>query len=265
MAQNTKIDWADDSFNFAEGCDPTTNPGCAECYAVFRLLPMRDIQPGMFRRTSEENWQKPIRWQKKLEQTGEVRLVFGNSMSDFFHRKMDDFRPDAWEVIRRTPNLIWILLTQRPGNIQSRLPADWGNGYQNVWLGVSASDQEHADKRIPTLLNVPAALHLVSLEPLVGPISLRDSWLKELGWVITGGMSGKNWNRYPLYPGWVRFLRDQCQQANIPFFFKQLGGPANDYRDGDKAILDGHLHKAIPASTTRPVHHPAQLSLLPLL
>lgn len=266
MSQNTKIDWADDSINFDEGCDETSNPGCKECYAIHRLLPMRGIMPGTVRRTSETNWQKPLIWQRRLEQTGEVRFVFGNSMGDFFHRKTDDHRSEIWDIIRRTPNLNWIILTQRPSNILSRLPADWDAGYPNVWLGISASDQMHTDKRVPTLLRVPSALHFISLEPLVAPVALRDNWLhgegNKLKWVITGGMSGKNWERYPLFPSWVRTLRDQCQFAQVSFFFKQLGGPANNYRDGDQALLDGKLYKEVPTSTANPIRRDSQLSLL---
>lgn len=268
MAENTKIDWADDSINFAVGCHETTNPGCKECYAIHRMLPATmNIAPGTVRRTGEDTWKKPLRWQERLAQTGETRTVFGNSLGDFFHKELDDYRTDAWDIIRRTPNLIWIILTQRPGNILSRLPADWDTGYPNVWLGVSASDQQHADKRIPTLLRVPAALHLVSLEPLVNAVTLRD-WLKpndkgrKIGWVITGGMSGKNWRHYPLYPPWVRSLRDQCTASGIPFFFKQLGGPPDNYRAGDQALLDGELWKQIPISTAKPICLPRQSSFL---
>ena len=185
---------------------------------------------------------------------------------DWFHPALDEWRPDVWEIVRQTPNLIYIILTQRVSNIERRLPADWGDGYPNVWLGTSASDQKHADQRIPTLLKIPAVLHLISLEPLVEQVSLNDAWIMPvegngLGWVITGGMSGDNWQQYPLYPKWVRILRNQCVKNGIPFFFKQLGGPAYDYRDGDRALLDGQLWQQIPESTAQPVRLPQQPSL----
>lgn len=269
MAENTKIDWADNSINFAVGCHETTNPGCKECYAIHRLLPATmNLAPGTIRRTGDDTWKKPLQWQERLEKTGETRTVFGNSLGDFFHQELDSFRNEAWGIIRRTPNLIWIILTQRPVNILSRLPFDWPeNGYTNVWLGVSASDQKHTDKRIPTLLDIPATLHLVSLEPLVHSVTLRD-WLKpndkehKIGWVIAGGMSSKRWKQYRLYPSWVRTLRDECVAAKTPFFFKQLGGPPENYRDGQQAILDGKLWKQVPIPTNRPIKSMQQVNLL---
>lgn len=265
MGKGTRIGWTNNSWSWAYGCDETTNPGCKECYAIHRLLPSRsfNLLPGQIRRAAGTTLQQPLKWQARLEQTGEVETVF-NSLMDWFHPKLDEWRPEIWDIVRQTPNLIYIILTQRVSNIRRRLPEDWGEGYPNVWLGTSASDQEHADKRIPTLLKIPAALHLVSLEPLVAPVVLRDAWTGQgnrLGWVITGGMSGDNWQQYPLYPKWVRTLRDQCTENSIPFFFKQLGGPAHDYRDGNAAILDGELWQQIPESTANPMKLPQQASL----
>lgn len=274
MGKGSKIDWIENTWNPWVGCHETTNPGCKECYAIHRFLPRQGIQPGQLRRTGEATWRNPLKWQDKCEKEGRIESVF-MSLCDFFHSGGDRWRDDAWKIIRETPNLQWVILTQRISNVPSRLPDDWGAGYPNVWLGVSASDQQHADERIPKLLAIPAAKHVISLEPMREKIILRDDWLCTttrfaktqlceppaegkavpliqktencLAWVIAGGASGDNWRSWPLYPNWIRSLRDQCQ--DIPFFFKQLGGPEHDYRNGNKALLDGKLYHEIPEST----------------
>lgn len=106
-------------------------------------------------------------------------------------------------------------------------PQEWP--LPNVWLGISAEDQPAADERIPLLLQCPAAVRFVSCEPLLGPISLgmlgtRENWrpvYDGIRWVIAGGESGPK--ARPMHPDWVRSLRDQCQEAGVPFFFKQWG------------------------------------------
>jgi protein gp37 len=123
--------------------------------------------------------------------------------------------------------------------IHGRLPADWGAGYPNVGIGVTAENQEMADQRIPLLLQVPAALHFVSAEPLLGPLDLSE-WLHDsdchyregvchcseprenhIGWVIVGGETGPK--ARPIHPDWARDLRNQCARAGTPFFVKQCG------------------------------------------
>lgn len=241
------------------GCSETSNPGCKICYAIHRHLPQyHDLHPGSLRRTSAAAWREPLRWQKELEQKGEVESVF-ISLTDFFHPRANEWRAEAWDILRNTPNLQWIILTQRIANAAHQLPPDWGDGFPNVWLGISASDQQHADQRIPKLLSIPAARHVLSLEPLREKITLSEEWLSGLDWVITGGASGDDWQQWRLYPAWVRSLRDQCTAAEIPFFFKQLGGPAYAYRDGDQAVLDGQLWQQIPTATCQA----RDLSLLP--
>lgn len=261
MGLDTRISWSDNTINFWLGCHATTNPGCRECYATQRRLLAMGEAPHQVRRTAEATWHQATKWQTRLQETGGVETVFTCSLSDFFHPHADEWREDAWKIIQDTPNLQWIILTQRIEGVPSRLPCDWGTGYRNVWLGVSASDQAHADKRIPKLLAIPAALHLVSLEPLLEQVVLRDEWMDTLKWVITGGLSGDAWERHRLYPSWVRGLRDTCVGHEVAFHFKQLGGPATNYRDGDQAILDGQVWKQVPAATCHPVHQEQQLTL----
>lgn len=262
MAEKTKIDWATSSFNFWQGCSATTNPGCDICYAVRRVLPRQGIGEHTVRRTSADHWKEPLRWQRKAKEAGTTQTVFANSLSDFFHSYADIWRDEAWDIIRQTPNLQWIILTQRIERVAAHLPKDWGLGWPNVWLGVSASDQAHADKRIPRLLEIPAALHLVSLEPLKEAVTLHPEWLPKLDWVITGGASGDEWTQWRLLPKWIINLRNQCVNASIPFFFKQLGGPAENYRNGDQALLEGRLWQQVPEPTCVLISSEVQSRLL---
>jgi protein gp37 len=120
-----------------------------------------------------------------------------------------------------------------PAGIAEGLLGGWRGVLPNVWVGVSAEDQKTADERIPLLLDTPAAIRWVSAEPLIGPLKLRETlgndWLasgksgerRGLDWVVAGGESGNG--ARPMHPDWVRSLRDQCQAAGVPFFFKQWG------------------------------------------
>jgi protein gp37 len=145
---------------------------------------------------------------------------------------------------------------------------EWGENHgwpiKNVWLGVSVEDQQTADERIPLLLQTPAAVRFISAEPLLGPIRLNDGqslnysqrlkkgWslnmLQQLDWIICGGESGPN--ARPMHPNWARSLRDQCQAAGVPFFFKQWGAHTEDGRRiGKKAagrVLDGRTWEEFP-------------------
>jgi len=161
-----------------------------------------------------------------------------------FPLRMCDVRRRLFNLIDATPNLDWLLLTKRPQNIQGMMRPYFPGGYiaeaaelnqegprPNVWLGVSVENQATADERIPELLKIPAAVRFLSCEPLLGPVSLSPyvnaaggvtaSHGIDCDWVIAGGESGPN--ARPCHPDWVRSLRDQCQAAGVPFFFKQWG------------------------------------------
>ena len=176
---------------------------------------------------------------------------FVNSMGDLFHEAV----PDAWidrvfAVMALCPQHTFIVLTKRSARMRayvSRLCSTpdndsdevdaiateaasitgavedaFANGpLPNVWLGVSTEDQRRADERIPDLLATPAAVRLVSAEPLLGPISFNTIDLPGLDWIIVGGESGKG--ARPMHPDWARSIRDQCAAADVPYFFKQWG------------------------------------------
>jgi protein gp37 len=242
MGQNSRIEWTDNTWNPWYGCHKVSN-GCKNCY-MFRERKHYGQDPTIVQR-SKTTFRDPLSWARQARRLGARYRVFTCSWSDFFIEEADPWRADAWDIIRQTPELIYLVLTKRPELILERLPADWGAGWKHVWLGVSCEDQKTADKRIPLLLGTPAAIRFVSCEPLLGEIRLHNipygnqGWkmdalqgihwgyldyqhgCSKLNWVIAGGESGTL--ARPPHPDWVRQLRDQCIEANIPFFFKQWG------------------------------------------
>lgn len=276
MAEKTGIEWTDATFNIAWGC-AKVSPGCANCYAD------RDATRYGFdvfgpakttaRRTfGERHWRAPLEWDAAAERAGVRRRVFCSSMCDVFedHPAVDQERAKLWPLIRATPHLDWQLLTKRPERIAANLPEDWGEGYANVWLGTSVESQEYAWRAFE-LLQVPAAVHFISAEPLIGRVDLCNilitppqlfnaftgtttrldghEWNDARGtvrWVIAGGESEWDAKRRDMDPDWARALRDQCEAFGVAFFLKQLGGTPAAKRGGDEALLDGERHTAMP-------------------
>lgn len=271
MAENTKIEWTDHTFNSWEGCQKV-GPGCDHCYAETRNARFAggtaiNWGPGApRRRTSVSNWELPKRWNAQADafmaQHGRRQRVFCASLADVFDNAVaPQWRADLFALIASTPNLDWLLLTKRIGNVQGML-AELAHGNDpdlslldmmplpNVWIGATIVNQAEADRDIPKLLAVPAAKRFLSMEPLLGPVDLHlkreqpctmcVSWNCELhgrpddapclrrpDWVIVGGESGPG--ARPMHPDWARSLRDQCEAAGVPFMFKQWGewAPAN--------------------------------------
>lgn len=247
MAEITLIPWADATFNAWIGCNKV-GPGCENCYAERdskrfhgdKVLWGVNAQ----RITMSENyWKQPIKWDKKAAEKGVRQRVFCSSMADIFDKNAPEgIRDRLWALIKATPNIDWLILTKRIGNAKSMLPPDWGDGYKNVWLIITVVNQEEATRDIIKLIDTPAAVRGLSMEPLLGEVSLR--WLpafpenapttaqspsgttneydglRKLDWIIAGGESGCN--ARPMNLDWARSLRDQCKAANVPFFFKQL-------------------------------------------
>jgi protein gp37 len=252
MGERTAISWTDDTFNPWWGCHKVS-PGCDHCYAETWSKRVGQRIWGPPRTTTRRlfgpaHWEEPLRWHRAATATGVRRRVFCASMADVFevHPQLLPEREKLWRLIEATPMLIWLLLTKRPEQIARMLPDDWLEApRQNVWLGASAETQHWADLRIPRLLDVPAALHFVSAEPLLGPVDLRR-WLgrpRGLGidWVIAGGESGPGFR--PMDPAWARSLRDQCRDHGTPFHFKQVGGLT--HAAGGRA-LDGREWLDVP-------------------
>lgn len=248
MAETT-IEWADFTFNPWTGCTKVS-PGCDHCYAEGWAKRSGHVEWGPHaprRRTADATWQAPLKWNRAAAQSGR-RRVFCASLADVFDNHasiLPDWRADLWTLIAATPHLDWLLLTKRPQNIARMLPANWGSGWPNVWLGTTVENQTEADRRILHLLDTPARVRFLSCEPLLGPVALDMILTPEMGlyaltgvrsygsgpsgfsrgpridWVICGGESGPG--ARPMHPGWARSLRDQCARDGVPFFFKQWG------------------------------------------
>ncbi len=213
------------SWNPWQGCTKVS-PGCGHCY-MFRDKRRYGQDPSTVVRSKDPTFYAPLKWAAPGK-------VFTCSWSDWFHAAADPWRDEAWAIIRATPHLTYQILTKRPERIKPYLPADWGDGYPNVWLGTSVENQRWTT-RIDELLAVPARVRFLSCEPLLGLVDL-ERWLayhdsngeptfprrdSGLHWVIVGGESGPD--ARPMHPDWARSLRDQCQAAGVAFFFKQWG------------------------------------------
>lgn len=252
MAENSKIEWTDHTFNPWIGCQKVS-PGCDHCYAE-ALMDTRyhkvDWGPhGERKRTSEANWKQPLRWAKAARGTGKRPRVFCASLADVFDNKAPTgARSELFALIRRTPELDWLLLTKRPENITKMLPPDWHDGYRNVWLGTTAEDQANYNRRWPVLSRIPKTLGFISYEPAIGKLIDLDATARRVpDWIICGGESGKGARL--MDPAWARDLRNQCARRNLPFFMKQM--------TGKKPIPDDLLVRQFPrirhdASPLRP-------------
>lgn len=248
MGETTGIGWTQSSFNPWIGCTKVS-PGCKRCYAETLVTNVMGREFAELWRTSKANWSKVRDWDRNVR-PGERHLVFCASLSDIFHVDADPWRADLWELIRETPNLTYQILTKRPERIAECLPPNWGPaGYPNVWLGTSVELQIYVGKRIPSLLAVPATVHFLSCEPLLGQIELQEYLIsparrQRIDWVIAGGESGPG--ARPCNPNWLREIRDYCVERGIPYFLKQLGGHP-DKHSHEKAILDGRTWCEMPA------------------
>lgn len=173
MGKDTKIEWAHHTFNPWIGCSKVSE-GCANCYAETKAKQLGVVWgPGAKRkRTTPKNWAQPLRWNAEAKAYGERYRVFTASLADIFdHEVPDAWREDLFELIAETPYLDWLIVTKRPDEMQDWFTAH-GDAPDNVWLGVSVENQEQAEARIPVLLEIPAVVRFLSMEPLLGPVDL---------------------------------------------------------------------------------------------
>lgn len=275
MSDTTAIQWTNHTFNAWWGCS-RVSPACRFCYAdtlAHRWGHELWRRSGPRRMLGDDNWRKPLKWNRDAERAGKPALVFCASMSDVFERhpvpevdaELDSARTRLWNLIAETPWLRWQLLTKRVENVADMAP--WGDNWPgNVWLGTSVEDQRRANERIPVLLALPAKVRFLSCEPLLGPVDLTrvaytdgggthldvvhgrhgipDVWssaAQRVSWVICGGESGAK--HRPMDMAWARSLRDQCQSGGVPFLFKQVGGRTS--KAGGRE-LDGRTYDQFP-------------------
>lgn len=233
MSRNTNIGWTQDSWNPIRGtlgawhCVKISE-GCKNCYAAgmnMRLHKGPDYRVGADTpRLDERALMLPLKWKSP-------RMVFVCSMTDLFLDEHTDKMIDrVFAVMSRCLQHTFQVLTKRPERMRDYCNARLlGLPLPNVWLGVSAENQERANERIPVLLDTPAAVRWVSAEPLLGPINLRP-WLdclpvndtgvgRGVTWVVAGGESGAN--RRDCEVGWIEAIADDCDEFGTAFFCKQ--------------------------------------------
>jgi protein gp37 len=267
VSDRTKIEWTSATWNPTTGCD-RVSAGCDHCYALTLAKRLkaagnpryqadgdaRRSGPGFGLTLHRDKIEQPLKWKQP-------RLVFVDSMSDLFHAKVPiEFIERVFEVMADASQHRFQILTKRPGRMASVLRRVRPNPIPNVWLGTSVETQDWAEVRLPKLLETPAAVRFLSCEPLLGPVNIKP-WLptgdpgdgetphvnesRGIDWVIAGGESGPHFRA--IDPEWARSLRDQCQSAAVPFFFKQWGGRTP--KAGGR-LLDGKAWDEMPGHTT---------------
>lgn len=242
MAETTNIAWTRSTFNCWIGCTKV-GPGCDHCYAEVQDSRKRwggaaHWGAGVPRyRTSVSNWAKPLAWNKAApdsEFAGRKGFwpVFCASLGDVFDNEVPRlWRYDLWRLIEKTPNLSWLIVTKRVGNVIGMIPVGWEKQFpDNVRLLITVCNQEEADRDIPKLLALPCK-NGISYEPALGPVDwwpwMPETWMPEgrgLEWIIVGGES--NQPGHPARPfnvQWARSTIEQCKAAGVPVFVKQLG------------------------------------------
>jgi protein gp37 len=233
------------TFNPWIGCQ-RISPGCDRCYAADlskrygwvtwgdRKTETTAASVGERKRTGADNWRKPRQWAGIARKVGGRPKVFCASLADVFDNQVDEqWRIDLWRLIWETPELDWLLLTKRPENVERFLPASWTthrNEWAHVWLGFTAEDQPHFDRRWPIMRDIPASVRFCSYEPAIGPLRLFDPItpidvrLPALGlhWLICGGESGHGYRE--LRPEWEAGIRYDCHRFGVAYYFKQMPG-----------------------------------------
>lgn len=237
MGERTGIQWTDATWNPWMGC-LKVSPGCKQCY-MYRDMERYGRDPRVVTR-SKTTFNNPLKWHSKPEGT----RIFTCSWSDWFIDQADEWRDEAWDVIRQTPQFVYQILTKRPENIRDRLPADWGMGWPNVWLGVSVESSQYTH-RLWTLAEIPATVRFVSYEPALAAVDFQPA-LSGYHWLISGGESG--YSPRPASLDWFRQARDDCQKWNVAYFHKQHGGSRKIDDTWGGRVLDGRTWDEFPAS-----------------
>lgn len=209
MARNSMIAWTEATWNPWHGCIKVSS-GCKNCY-MYRGKIRFGQNPTQILR-SKTTFFDPLKWDKPS-------LIFACSWSDWFLEEADDWRDEAWEIIRNTPQHTYQILTKRPERIESSLPNDWGVGWDNVWLGVSIEEQKYCYRK-DILTSIPSKIRFISAEPLLENIDFGS--LENIDWLITGGESGPDFRIMDI--NWAINIKDQCLKFQIPLFHKQNGG-----------------------------------------
>lgn len=228
MAQNSSIEWTDATWNPVTGCTKI-GAGCDNCYAErfaerFRGVEDHPFEVGFDLTLRPERIGHPLAWKKP-------RMIFVNSMSDLFHKQIpDDFINQVFDTMEQASHHTFQVLTKRSSRMRNYINKRYAGDLapRHIWLGTSVEDGTKKS-RIRHIADMNATVRFLSLEPLIGPIGKLN--LNGIHWVIVGGESGPK--SRPIKEEWVIDIRDQCQNANVAFFFKQWGGlrPKSNGRD----------------------------------
>jgi protein gp37 len=241
------------TFNAWWGCREA-GPECDRCYArtfAHRLGLELWGANAPRRPASEAYWREPEKWNRKAAAASEHHLVFCQSMSDVLEnrRDLDPLRARLWDLIERTPSLIWLLLTKRPGRYATAVPDGWlaGGAPANVWAGTTCGTQHTADVNVALLQKSAfwARVRFLSMEPLLERTRLAGAVVPggaRIGWVIAGSETGHG--ARVTDRAWVRSLRDECQDAGAAFYWKQ---DAARGRPISRPELDGRQWLEFPA------------------
>ena len=236
MATHSKIEWTETTWNPVTGCTKISY-GCKHCYAErmskrLQAMGMEKYRRGFEVVVHESVLQEPLKWKNPS-------LVFVNSMSDLFHKAVPtEFVQSVFGVMNEASQHTFQVLTKRPGRVkQIDARLDWA---PNIWLGTSIESERWLD-RLDRLKATGACTKFLSLEPLLGP--LPDLDVSGIDWVIVGGESGPG--ARPMDAEWVREIRDNCVDSEVPFFFKQWGGV---FKKRTGRTLDGRTWDEMPQS-----------------
>lgn len=280
IIDTSPIEWTGATWNPHQGCvkkiieiegEIKLREECRNCY-MYRDKKRYGQMPQIVTRSKPGTFNKPRRWQKEVEagkRKGIDRLVFTSSWTDFFNPEADSWRAEEWQIMRECPGLIFQVLTKLIDRVEGHLPPFWDEIKDRVWMGTTAGYQPALDWAAPYLLKIDAGVRFLSCEPLLGDLDLLKSISRpdvwnflhpdhdyrlaftldkcSFDWIIGGGESGPK--ARPTHPEWARSLRDQCQAADVPFFWKQWGAwyPLSQEEKSECAPLVGSV-----------VHNPKQ-------
>lgn len=255
MSLNSQIEWTDATWNPVRGCTKIS-PGCKHCYAEtfaerFRGVKGHPYEQGFDLRLVPEKLTEPFSWRSP-------KLVFVNSMSDLFQTGVPDSYAEAVSQLMVKANWhTYQVLTKRSERLKELLNTRlrFAARQSHIWWGVSVENRKHGLPRIDDLRNTPAKVRFLSIEPLLEDLGRFD--LSGIDWVIVGGESGPG--ARPLHRDWVVSIREQCQSAGVPFFFKQWGGKRKA-RYGRE--LDGRTYDEYPERVASPVPDRAECASL---
>ena len=225
------------NWNLWHGCTKVS-PGCKNCY-MYRRDESVGRNPSIVEKTS--NFDLPVRRLRSGKHKGMYKVPSGSEIdtcfsSDFFHADADEWREDAWDMIRKRDDCTFFMITKRPERIREHLPADWGDGWEYVTIAVTCENQAMMDKRLPVYLDLPIHHRSVMIEPMLEAVDLRPYFKSHPGaidLVAVGGESGPSARCCDFE--WVKDVYKQCGENGVSFYYHQTG--ARLIKDGKEIYI----------------------------